>query len=220
MKRTFTYLFLLAVIALIVWLARHPKHPSQSTTVNSQPTNSTLNEGVAEFIHTNSTANEPVAEMTRPPGMDNEGWRQLLLVRKILLEQNKPVEFYARVVDQDAVPLANARLKLNLSYINEELIKSTNFLHMGIGSEVADKQLEILSDIDGWIRLTGVKGTLIRVLDLDKEGYSFTMPQIDSFSYGPERSVGNVGMEAAFDPAKGYIFHLQRIVGTNNLPQP
>ena len=52
----------------------------------------------------------------------------------------------------------------------------------------------------------------VRVEELDKDGYTWTMPQIGSFLYEPDggHRVGNAGMEDAFDSQKGYVFHLQK----------
>jgi hypothetical protein len=138
--------------------------------------------------------------------------------RQMILEQNQPVEFYARIVDQNNKPLEGVVLSITLSHIDENMFATTNFLSMKMGDEIVHLPMKILSDTNGWIKVAGVTGKALRVESLGKDGYSWTMPQIGSFVYEPngERRVGNAGMEDAFNSAKGYIFHLQKIEGTNS----
>ena len=133
--------------------------------------------------------------------------------RQMILAQNQPVEFYARVVDQTNKPLEGAMLCITLSRIDEKMFDTTNFFHMQMGDEIVHLPMKLLSDTNGWIKVVGITGKALWVESLGKEGYSWTMPQIDSFAYEPngERTVGYAGMEDAFNPAKGFVFHLQKI---------
>ena len=135
------------------------------------------------------------------------------MFRQLVLSANQPIEFYASILDQDNKPVEGAKLKLKLSYTDEEMFRGTNFLHKKMGDEILSKPLEITSDSNGWIKLSGLKGQILRVESLNKDGYSWEMPQIDSFGYeaGGKHSIGYIGMEDAFNPSKGYVFPLQKI---------
>ena len=78
--------------------------------------------------------------------------------------------------------------------------------------ETISPSLDLYSDTNGWIKLVGVTGRDLRVEILKKDGYSWTMPQIDSFAYesNGERTVGYAEMRDAFNPDKGYVFHLHK----------
>ena len=124
------------------------------------------------------------------------------MVRQLALTANQPIEFYARTLDQEGKPVDGAKLKLTLSYVDEEMFRGTNFFHMKMGDEIRAKMLVLTSDSNGWVKLSGVKGQALRVESLEKEGFSWTMPQIDMFGYesGGKHSVGYTEMESAFNP--------------------
>ena len=90
------------------------------------------------------------------------------------------------------------------------MFNTTNFFHKELGDEVSNKPMEGFSDSNGWIRITGLKGYIIDVGNVSKDGYTWEIPHIGSFSYesGGQHRVGYAEMESAFDPTKGYIFHL------------
>ena len=215
MKRAIYIIVILAVLAFCAWLFLHrPKSTLEkpaSLLTQIQTTNSVVVPPVTNMSASVADTNAFI----RPDYIDEEHWNRLMLVRQMILEQIQPVVFYARVEDEGGNPVEGAQLKITLSRINEKMFETTNFFHMNMGDEIVHIQLNLLSDVSGWIRVTNMTGKALWVESLSKEGYSWTMPQIDSFAYGinGERTVGYAEMRDAFDPNKGYVFHLQKIEG-------
>ena len=149
----------------------------------------------------------------RPEYIDKEQWDQLMLMRQFALGKNQPIEFYARVVDQNEMPVEGATLRVTLSRIDENIFATTNFFSWNSDEIVKDEHFDLLSDTDGWIKLSGkMTGESVRIENLSKNDYKWTMPKIGSFSYEPENKhrVGYAEMENAFDSTKGYILHLEK----------
>ena len=217
MKKILVVLFL-AALAFVTWLVlRQPKSmPHHAPAVVQSIPAPTTNTQASTQTSTNLSAlplfpapSENIP--TRPASVDEETWNRWLAYRQFILEQNPPVEFYARVVDQDGQPVAGAKLTLKLTRLEGMAFATTNFSAWDPAKAIQDTVLDLYSDVNGWIRLAGITGRDLRVETLTKEGFNFVMPQIGSFGYSPERAVGYVGMEDAFNPDKGYIFHLQKI---------
>ncbi len=217
MKKIFLIILIFTALAICVWLFfyRPEQVPKQSAVRSAppQPTNA-----AAAPIITNAPSQPPSQPVlvtnafVRPDYIDEDHWNQLMLVRQLALGQNQPIDFYARTLDQNEQPVEGATLCITLSSIDEKIFETTNFFSKKMGDEVVHLPMKLVSDTNGWIRLRGVTGDSLWVESLSKEGYSWTMPQIGSFLYDPngEHRVGNAGMEDAFNPDKGYVFHMQK----------
>lgn len=147
------------------------------------------------------------AELKRPEDVTPELWGRLLAFRASRLGQNHRIEFYARVMEQDGTPVAGARLKLKLSYVDESLFHSTAFLRMQMGDEIKFTETEAVSDQAGLLEVSGRTGVALYVEDLVCAGYSWQMPPIGGFDYreGKPRA-GTTDQEAAFDKTRRYSF--------------
>ncbi len=121
----------------------------------------------------------------RPPSIDDDTWNRWLAYRQFILEQNPPVEFYVRVVDQNEQPVEGAKLKLKLSRMEGMSFATTNFDAWDPAKAIQDTYLTLYSNTNGWIQLTGVTGRTLNIESLEKEGYSCTLPSIGSFGYMP-----------------------------------
>ena len=220
MKKTLIVL-LLASLALIIWMTlRRPQSSPLLHSILATNNVSPYNGGLNPTTNT-QTPSQPSAVLfsapstnipIRPPSVDEEIWSRWLAYRQFILDQNPPVEFYARVVDQDGQPVEKAKLTLKLTRMEGMAFATTNFSAWDPAKAIQDTSLDLYSDTNGWIKLVGVTGRDLRVEILKKDGYSWTMPQIDSFAYesNGERTVGYAEMRDAFNPDKGYVFHLHK----------
>ena len=163
----------------------------------------------------------------RPPGLeDDEGWEDLQLMLELVLQGNQPIEFYARVVDQDEKPVGGASLELRLSGVDTDKVLA-KFPHMEMGEEQINWTNFVNSDDNGWVRLKGIAGHYLEVWNVSKEGYlshyvngnnggviyeSNTVTRLGSLS-----PLGDIQMTNAWDSQRGYIFHLQKIGETNSI---
>ncbi len=211
-KQILSVLLLLATLLGVMWvlLLRHHHAPEKEGPIPSKP-------AASNSIDTGELAPKAAAqsglengEPARPAGVEAEGWAYLLRVRRLLLAANQPIEFYARIVDQENQPIADALVKLSLSRVDENLVRA-RFPNLKMGDEIVVDSIQLRSDARGWVRLTGRTGKSLAVESVEKDGYLWSSPRIGSFLYeAGGRRVGYVGMEAAFDSSKGYVFHLWR----------
>lgn len=218
MRRIIYSIAVLVALTFCLWLflRRPAPMPSQITEPPklSQPTNTIIVPIISNAPAQTAPPRQPPVTnaFVRPDYIDEDHWNQLMLVRQLALSQNQPIEFYARTLDQNELPVKGATLCITLSRIDERMFETTNFFSKKMGDEIIHLPVTLVSDTNGWIKLRGVTGDSLWVESLSKEGYSWTMPQIGSFLYEPNggHRVGNAGMEDAFNPDKGYIFHLQK----------
>ena len=154
----------------------------------------------------------------RPNSIDEDHWNHLMFVRQLALEENQPVEFYARVVDQNEQPLEGARLALKLTRTDDKMFATTNFFSRKMGDEVLIIPLELISDSNGWIQLTGTNGSFLDLTGLAKEGYQSSYPNgnfagVHYELAGVRTPTEDILMTNSWNPTQGYILHMQKIDG-------
>jgi hypothetical protein len=220
MKKTIFVILILAAVVFCVWLLLH-----QPTKQNVPPPTTPQ---LTNAVSTPPVSNAPPLTMPatnafiRPDSIDEATWNRLMLVRQLALEQNQPIEFYARVVDQNGQPIEGARFALLLGRTDEKMFETTNFFHHQMGDEVLNIRFELVSDANGWIQITGTNGSFLEVWGLAKDGYLSSYPDgnFGGVHYEPRGArtpMGDTLMTNAWNPQKGYIFHLQKIEETNSV---
>jgi hypothetical protein len=203
----------LIVLSLVCWFVFHQRKSTFPPTVPNNLPPATTNVPLQFVVLTNPAIAAVVANaFARPAYIDENHWNRLMALRQTFLSENQPVEFYARVFDQNEQPVEGATLELILTRVDEKLFANTNFFSLQMGNELTNQPVNLVSDADGWIKLSGITGKSIFVKNLNKDGYSWKRPQIDSFAYeaNGERSVGYSKMRDAFNSNKGYIFLIQK----------
>ena len=135
--------------------------------------------------------------------------------RRLILEANQPVEFYARVLDQHRQPVVGAKLTLKLGRVDEKMFVNTNYLEWDAGRAVQNIFFALYSDSTGWFQISETNGSLISVWGLTKEGYLSSYPDgnFGGVSYEPggrRNPSGDILMTNAWNPNVGYTFHLEK----------
>jgi hypothetical protein len=170
--------------------------------------------------------------LIRPDAIDDAGWEYYQLMLEMVLEGNQPIEFYARVVDQDAKPVAGARLELHLSGVDTDKVLA-KYPHMNMGDEQVFWTNVMTSDFNGWIRLKGIAGHYLNVWGYaSKDGYSAKNPdgnfgtiiyetknilETNCVKRIPEIRTSTKDLPVdAVDSSKGVVFQLQK---TNVVPK-
>ncbi len=207
---TLSILVVLLLIGLLIFDRQQPapkeraKPTSDHLKTNAEVTTATQATALPSPDNTNA--------FIRPASIGEEQWGRLMLIRQLALAQNQPVEFYARAVDQNEQPVGGARLRITLSRIDEKMFETTNFLSRKMGDEIIHLSLELTSDMNGWMHLTNITGKALWVEDFAKEGY-LSKSYEGGVSYEPSgkrNPISDILMTNAWNPNKGYIFHLQR----------
>ena len=209
----------LVAVYLVVW---GPKfHKLQTPVIPPQGSidNSAANVGQTNMATPTTSSS---GEWERPAGVDKAGWKYMLTVRDMMLQSNQSVEFHARVIDQSGLPVADAKLELRLTYVDEAKVKSPTFIRMKMGSEIASRPIELRSDNQGWLHLSGIKGKILDITGLSKDGYLSNMPEgnYDSLIFDPNgkrRTSVRLEMMDALNSSKGYTFHLWKKGETEKL---
>lgn len=215
MKRAFYGITVLVFVAFCAWLALRQSAQKitegQMTPNQLQPTSA----AVVPIVLNAPLLSQPLANtFVRPEYIEEDHWNQLMLVRKMALLQNQPIEFYARVLDQNDQPVDGAMLLLKLTRTNEKLFETTNFFSRQMGDEVLIIPFELFSDSNGWIRLT-TNGYFLNLWGLSKEGYSSSYPNgnfagVHYELSGARTPTQDILMTNSWNPDKGFILHLNQ----------
>lgn len=213
MKKIIALILVAVVSACCLWLFLRPDKtpPPKDVQTTSQPpaTNLEIATPISELPQVVKVSNV----LERPFFIDEDKWDRLMMVRQTLLSRNQPVEFYARVVDQNVQPVEGVNLSVKLHRVDEKMFATTNFLSKQLGDEIVTKTNDLVSDAQGWVQLKGVTGFALDIIRLTKDGY------VSRYSDGHHRGVtyesggrrntsGDVQMTNAWNPTKGYTFHL------------
>jgi hypothetical protein len=149
MRKMFWIILVLAALAICAWLFLH--HPAETSNENTAPLIpiQTTNPVVAPTV--SNTPPPPATKgFVRPDSIDEDHWNQLMLVRERALLQNQPIEFYARVLDQNNQPVEGAKLTLKLTRTDEGMFETTNFFSRQMGDEVLIIPLELFFEFMGF----------------------------------------------------------------------
>lgn len=171
--------------------------------------------------------------LVRPAGMEDDGWEQYQLMLEMLMEINLPIQFYGRVVDQNGQPVSGAGVEFHVTGVDTDKVLA-KYPHMNMGDEQVTWTNVLVSDANGWIRMTNAAGHYLAIWKYpSKEGYTSKYPN-ENFgtliyetttiltTNGPKRiphyniSISDLTTDA-FNPAKGFVFHLQK---TNTVSKP
>jgi len=217
-RKAVIFIAVLVILILVGWLISYQRRTVPQPITPSPAAVQTTNSRT--LTQTNATLPPTVGTNTflRPNSIDENTWNKWMSYRQLILAENQPVEFYVRVVDQAEQPVEGAKLTISLERLDETMFAPTNYLHWDPAAAFQKKFFDLHSDSKGWISITNMTARDLRVETLVKNGYSWTMPQIDAFGYEPEgkHSVGYTEMEDAFNPDKGYVFHMEKIEENNS----
>ena len=233
MEKTRTIIFVAIIVACLVLLIHKAHRPALVPTI--QATNIVVN----AFAQTNAnqtTAAKKRKPLVRPPGMDDDTWKYMFLMHELMFQVNRPIEFYARVVDQAGHPVPDVRVELHLFRQNEDLIEE-KFPNVDIGGIQAFSTNVLYSDAKGWIQLNGITGHILTVWTLTRDGYESAHPdgnyggieyktnavvnvagRDEVVEMGCNTSSGDITMDA-LDPDKGHTFYLWKKGETEKLVQ-
>jgi hypothetical protein len=222
MKKQLGVILILVALAFFAWFFFYK--PAKTTHVNSVPIEpiQTTNPVIAPII--SNVPPLPIPQpatnaLVRPKTIDEDHWNQLMLARQLALAQNQPVEFYARIFDQNNQPLEGAKLTMKLTRTDEKMFETTNFFARQMGDEVSISFFQLFSDSNGFVSFTGTNGYFLDMTGLSKEGYLSSYPNGNfggvHYEAGGMRDTygGDILLTNALDSQKGYILHLQKIDG-------
>lgn len=214
MKKITALILAALVSAGCLWLyLRQREIPPVEVVQSTSRISATNLETVASIFTPSPPTVEVSTLLERPASIDADHWNRLMVVRQIQLSRNQPVEFYARVVDQNARPVEGVKLSVKLHRVDEKIFATTNFFHKQLGDEIVSKTNEIISDAQGWMQLKGETGFALDVIRLTKGGYASRYSDgyqrgVQYESGGRRNPSGDILMTNAWNPAKGYAFHL------------
>lgn len=143
------------------------------------------------------------SERLRPPGLDERIWAKVLKDTDRLMSENSPLEFYARVLDQDGNPVAGAQLSLRVERYDRNLLLKASY-----GGETRErKDVVLTSDADGRFKLKQPEACNVNVLSLSKPGYLWKSNIYISYY----NALVRLREKPEFaDPLRGVVFHMWR----------
>lgn len=144
----------------------------------------------------------PVAVVTNQPPHASRGERdkqylqqKIEAIRAIVKEGNVPIEFLGQVVDQENHPIEGVKVKAHSreTYEEEPGRAGTKWPTM-----------EIMTDSDGMFRISGLRGDVLGIDSIEKDGYELTKKGELSFSYHS----GEIGRSYVPDLSKPVIYRM------------
>jgi hypothetical protein len=216
MKKNIVFILIAITLVFCLWLVLHQSKPApQKVEPPPSPTQTT---NVQALPQVPTTPTNRSNTLVRPASVDEETWNKWINYRQIVLDQNQPVEFYARVLDQNERPISGAKLKLKLTRWDENEFSMTNFPNWNPEKAVQENDFYLFSDANGWIQVAGTNGSFLNIWGLTKEGYLSSYPDgnFAGVHYEPggvRTPTQDILMTNSWNPQKGYILHLQKVDG-------
>ena len=178
MKKLFWLMPLfLGLIALVLWGVLSKKIAPQD--VPSSAPSSTEQEDPGQQP-ASQTAEEKALDAL---GLDEEQKETALKGHKEALEGNKPVEFYGKVIDQDGNPVPGVKVEAELMGYNENYIFI--FKTAKPGEDQKRTRIEVETDGSGLFSIKGMKGRILHIKGLNKDGYGPYYVDRGPFVYDP-----------------------------------
>jgi len=175
-NRILLSIFILVAVVLVVLFRGRPKQsaalaPTQETV---QPTNPVVGKsGVALQSAPHAPSATPPTNQKQPAAINPrspEGFRQYVE------EQNKPIEFYGQIIDQNSNPVPDVKVKIGIRHWT-----MPNPAILQTGSK--EIHLEQTSDVNGRFEFHGETGDGFGV-GITKDGY--LLPPNARYGFGPQ----------------------------------
>ncbi len=159
-----------------------------------------------------TTVNVAVNDSVTAQDLQNTPWQgsdtykrnRILLVRDVIAQANQPVSFYGRVVDQSGQPIVGTAVTVSVRSTAEPLPGD---------SEDIVTPYNLTTDSNGQFQVTNIKGSLLTVEALAKDGYEAPDPIPGEYWYSA--SMGN----SLFTPNadKPEVFTMWKLAGAQTL---
>ncbi|HUA65490.1 MAG TPA: hypothetical protein VME24_06565 [Alphaproteobacteria bacterium] len=98
-------------------------------------------------------------------------------IRQYMESQNRPIEFYGRIVDQERNPIPGVKVKVDIRHI-------TVIVPAPWGDEDQIIPIERETDSAGLFEINGVTGASLAIRSVEREGYRLSPKTEDIYSYG------------------------------------
>lgn len=157
-RRTVGYLALVLVAAgLVLWVA------SEKDTDRQMKRAEITEQKEASPATTTSRVASPLVKVSDTEGIDRNIYSdKIRAFQDQQVKRNKPLQMFARIVDQHDQPVAGATVRFDIAYIP---------LLTAPGMGWASKYHEITSDDDGRFSVENQNGVFINVLSIERQGY-------------------------------------------------
>lgn len=217
MKKIIPTIFTLIIIGICLWIAIWSKQATKIVTVEKlSPTTN-----VVALQITNRVVEKQETETKQPAGMDDKAWQAIQVMFQMVMQENKPVEFFVRILDQNEQPVSGAVLTCSMSHIDDKLTLHDFSMSSSSGT-LLQEPLILVSGPDGWIRYKGRTGKYVDFISLSKEGFMAQIPlefKKLNFSPGYRNNAQNEVVRDPSDFQKSITFHLWKKGETEQLIQ-
>jgi hypothetical protein len=206
-RRPIVFLLLAVGIVVCVWLiyhrresqpalkeeiARAENQPGQAGTAALLPSPPPANNAAAPASPTSNAILRPSPAVPKPNRAEQ--------ITAGTLRLNVPINFYGKVVDQKAIPVAGASIRL----------KYREYLQVAPNVPAENNPtVELATDANGRFELTGVQGDAVSIEDISKSGYQLSGKTSLSYAYAEET--------LSPDPSSPVIFKLWKKQGADRL---
>ncbi len=175
-----TSVVLVIIVAVVAIYKFYPSETSESipeATTSTQPQTETgaKNKEAQTRKDKNNSASKKTQTEVDPMKIDKRltpiVLERLRLVEDIARKTNGPVEFYGKVLDQYGEPVVGARIPLELLADSETVLKKLLSGINNMGILINEENFVTYSDNEGKFSVHDRRGTSLRVVSIEKEGY-------------------------------------------------
>ncbi len=152
----------------------------------------------------NPEVKKTIYDMQRPDEVDQDVWEHFIHLFDWRISNNAPINFYARVVDQDNNPVQGAKVTVHYNYFVESL--QEQWKTDNATDEIVRHVLT--SDSEGRVQLTEGKGAILYIDKVVKNGYIYPAATYASLHYSKSENE-----EILPTPKKPYIIRVWRKSG-------
>jgi hypothetical protein len=119
---------------------------------------------------TDAGSTKPLVEERdiRPKNVSEQSWNRILRVHEIKNALNKKIDFFGKVVDQDDKPVSGSKIELRILAYEKSIERM-----METGIDKPLKTLQKITDKNGKFSVENEFGVSLRIVLIDKEGFSF-----------------------------------------------
>jgi hypothetical protein len=200
-----------SALLVVAFLAYYIIH--QPATAQKQISNITAKNGPSSISKNNRDTNALVKHLVitqlvtptsiNPPPVVNDR-QKTNAIRQYIESQNKPIEFYGLVIDQNHNPIIGVKVNVEIRHI--KVIVPAPW-----GNEDQIIPIEKETDSDGHFEINGVVGDSLTIKSVEKEGYQISPKMEDIYGYG------DVPKPHHPDPQNPVIIRMWKLTESANL---
>ncbi|HEV2455649.1 MAG TPA: hypothetical protein VGY98_15395, partial [Verrucomicrobiae bacterium] len=175
---------LVIVLLLVYYFIPRPKTIGEKTdkeTAGARSSSTTNIATVMNAVKANAQTTQTTASPLANPTLIVNDRQKTNEIRQYMESQNKPIEFYGQIIDQDKNPISGVKVRVEVRHIRVIIAAPW-------GDEDQIIPIDKETDSGGRFVISGVTGDSLAIKSVEKEGYRLSPKTENIYRYGGELS--------------------------------